>query len=68
MCLATPARVVSVSKQKAVVEQFGKKLEAGIAVEGLKKGDWVLMQQGMVVEVLDKEQAREALKAFSEGS
>ncbi|MBS3062647.1 MAG: HypC/HybG/HupF family hydrogenase formation chaperone [Candidatus Diapherotrites archaeon] len=59
--------MVAVSRERAVLEQAGKRLEAGIAVEGLGKGDWVLVQQGLVVEVISEAEAREALKAFSEG-
>ncbi len=68
MCLAAPARVVSISKHKAVVEQLGKKLEAGVAVDRLQAGDWVLVQQGMVVEVIGEKEALEALKALGEGN
>ena len=68
MCLAAPAHVVSVSKGKALLEQFGKKFEALVAVEGVKAGDWVLVQQGMVVERLSEAEAREAIAALKEGN
>ncbi len=67
MCLAEPARVVSVSKGKALLERLGKKLEALVALENVKAGDWVLVQQGMVVERLSEAEAKEALEALSEG-
>lgn len=68
MCLAEPARVVSVSKGKAVLERLGKKLEALVPLEGVKAGDWVLVQQGMVVERLSEAEAKEALAAFKEAN
>lgn len=51
MCLAFVARVVKIGEKRATVEvESGKRKEAQVAVEELKEGDEVIVQQGLVVE------------------
>ena len=63
MCLAVPARVVEVRGKRALVEWPNEKKEAVVAVEGLKKGDFVLLQQGIAVEKVSEKEAKESWKA-----
>ena len=66
MCLAMPAKVIELREngEKAVVEQLGSSREVFNNVVNAKKGDFVLLQQGFIVERLSEKEAREALKTL----
>ena len=61
MCLAIAAKVVEIREngKSAVVEQNGLRKEVVNAVEGLKAGEFVLLQQGIAAERISKEEAEE---------
>ncbi len=63
MCLAVPAKVVEEKGGKAVIEQFGQRRLVFNNVVNAKAGEFVLVQQGFIVEVLE---AEEALKTLEE--
>ena len=65
MCLMAPARVVSVDGTTCEVEVGGKVDKASMMLEpDLKAGDWVLVNSGTVVRVLEEDQAAEMTRAF----
>ena len=66
MCLAIPAKVVGLkqSGKKAVIEQPGVKREVFNNLVNAKVGDFVLVQQGFIVEKIGEKEAREALEAL----
>jgi hydrogenase expression/formation protein HypC len=64
MCLALPAKVVSVKGEKAVVEQLGKRREVFNNLVKARVGEFVLVQQGFIVERLGEKEARQALEAL----
>jgi hydrogenase expression/formation protein HypC len=66
VCLAVPARVVEVKGRKAVVEQPGVRRAVFSAVSGLKKGDFVLLQQGFAVERVSEKEAMEGWRLLDE--
>lgn len=53
MCLAFSAVVEETANGKVIVKVGEEKRECIDAVGGLKKGDSVLVQQGMVVDKID---------------
>jgi len=63
MCLALPAKVISTKKGKAVVEQLGKKSEVFNNLINARVGEFVLLQQGFIVERIAEKEALEALEA-----
>ena len=64
MCLAIPGKIVKIEKNIAHVD-YGAEKRKGRIVEGsYKKGDYVLIQGGLVIEKIPKQQARDWLKAF----
>ena len=69
MCLAIPAKVVELkdSGKKAVIEQPGVKREVFNNLVNAKVGDFVLVQQGFIVERIGEKEAREALEALEWG-
>ena len=65
MCLMMPGQVVSVDGQICEVEIAGQRDRASMMLEpDLAVGDWVLVNSGTVVRVLDEDQAAEMSQAF----
>lgn len=67
MCLAIPARVVSVQGNFAKVD-FGGGLiiEVDISLVDVKVDDYVLVHAGYAIQVLSREEAEETLHLWSE--
>ena len=66
MCLMMPGQVVSVDGQTCQVQTAGRTDRASMMLEpDLVVGDWVLVNSGTVVRVLDADQAAEMSQAFS---
>lgn len=67
MCLAIPAKIESVEKGTAVVDFGGakKKISLGI-LNGVKKGDYVLVHAGFAIGKVSREEAEDTLEAFQE--
>lgn len=68
MCLAIPAQVVSIDGQTAVVEMAGgRRLEANLALlPDTPVGAHVLLDRGLVVEVIAAEDAAAVLAIYTE--
>ena len=65
MCLMMPGRVVAVDGEICQVETAGQVDKASMMLEpDLQVGDWVLVNSGTVVRVLDADQAAEMSHAF----
>ena len=62
MCLAIPAKVVSIKSDRAEVD-FGEGVlrEVNVALVKAKIGDFVLVHAGYAIQVLDEEEAQETL-------
>jgi hydrogenase expression/formation protein HypC len=67
MCLAIPAKVVTVNKDKAKVD-FGEGVtrDVNVALVNVKVGDYVLVHAGYAIQVMDKEDALETLRLWNE--
>lgn len=61
MCLTIPKQVISVKGGKAVIKHNKAREEAGSLVK-IKKGDWVLMQNGVIIKKITAKQAKEINK------
>ena len=70
MCVAVPARIVSIDEgamPMARVERGGEEMDCCLAyVPEAVVGDHVLVQHGFAVELLDPKSAAESLAAFVE--
>lgn len=67
MCLAIPARVMSIEKEKAQVD-FGEGIlrEVNVSLVDIKIGDYVLVHAGYAIQVLDEREARETIDLWKE--
>jgi hydrogenase expression/formation protein HypC len=67
MCLAIPARVMSVEGGKANVD-FGQGVlrEVNVSLVEAKAGDYVLVHAGYAIQVLEEKEAQETLRLWNE--
>lgn len=67
MCLAVPARVISIKDNKAEVDLQGNLIEADITLlPDVRVGDYIIMHAGFGIQVYDEEQAMETLALIHE--
>ena len=67
MCIAIPGRVVAIEDNQAEIDVLGVRRRAGtIIVPELAVGDYVLMSAGMIVEIMDADDAQASIALFQE--
>ena len=67
MCLAIPAKVMSVKADTAQVD-FGEGVlrEVNVALVKVNDGDYVLVHTGYAIQVLDEKEALETLRLWND--
>lgn len=67
MCLAIPAKIISIENDKAKVD-FGENVlrEINIALVSAKVGDYVLVHAGYAIQVMDEKEAQETLQLWND--
>lgn len=67
MCLAIPARVISIDGDKAQVD-FGEGVlrEVNVTLVNAKVGDYVLVHAGYAIQLMDEKDALETLRLWNE--
>ncbi len=66
MCLAVPAKVVSIDGETALVELGGLTRRARtMLVPNVKVGDYVLLHAGFAIQTLDEAAAQETLELLA---
>lgn len=67
MCLAIPARVVSIEENKAYVD-FGEGVEreVNVTLVDVRVGDYVLVHAGYAIQVLDEREAQETIQLWNQ--
>jgi len=67
MCLGIPGLVVVIKGTTATVDVAGAKKEVSLALmDGVKKGDYVIVHAGFAIERIDEEKAEETLRLIEE--
>ncbi|MBD3426696.1 MAG: HypC/HybG/HupF family hydrogenase formation chaperone [Candidatus Omnitrophica bacterium] len=67
MCLATPAKIVKIDKDSAVVDFGGAERIISLGVlSGVKVGDHVLVHAGYAIGKISKSEVTESMKALEE--
>ncbi len=67
MCLAVPARILSLDGTDAVVGLHENRVKVSTLLSPeAKVGDWVLIHAGFVIQVLDEQTARETFEVLSD--
>jgi len=67
MCLAIPAKVVSVKEDKARVD-FGEGVlrEVNVTLVNAKVGDYVLVHAGYAIQILNEKESQETIRLWNE--
>jgi len=65
MCLTIPKQVLSVKNGVAMVKSRKGKEEVGMIVK-IKKGDWVLTQNNIIIRKITEKQAKEISDLFKQ--
>lgn len=67
MCLAIPARVMSIKDEKAQVD-FGEGVlrDVNVSLVDAKVGEYVLVHAGYAIQKMDEEDAKETLALWDE--
>lgn len=64
MCIAAPGKVIAIEGKKALIDYQGETRYAMLADQKIKVGSYVLVQMGIIIEVLSESQAHSAEKAW----
>jgi hydrogenase expression/formation protein HypC len=65
MCLAIPGKILKIEGHKATVKYPGKSISVFVGDEKVKKGDFVMVQMGIVTRVLSEKETLQSLKAWN---
>ncbi len=67
MCLAIPAKIMSLQGEKAQVD-FGRGVlrDVNVSLVEAKQGDYVLVHAGYAIQVLEEKEALETLSLWSD--
>ena len=68
MCLSIPGRVLSVDGSTAVLDVRGRKVQADASIVSVSPGDYGVVYTGMIIQVLDPEEALERLRLLEESA
>jgi hydrogenase expression/formation protein HypC len=67
MCLAVPARIVSINGDMATINLGGVSREASLSLTPeARVGDYVLLHAGFAIQTLDEAEAQETLDLFAQ--
>lgn len=67
MCLAIPAKIVSIEGSLATVDMVGNTTTADLTLlPGVAIGDYVLVHAGLAIQRYDEQEAQETLKLLRE--
>lgn len=66
MCLAVPAKVLEARGDRAVVTSRGWRREVDASHVRVQAGDYILVQGGVAMMVVDRREAEEMLAAWDE--
>jgi hydrogenase expression/formation protein HypC len=67
MCLAVPAKVISIKDDTAMVDVAGIRREASVMMTPeVKVGEYIIMHAGFAIQVLDTAEAEETLRLIEE--
>jgi len=67
MCLAIPAKVISVEGSKALVMIGDTEYNASLLLlEDVKAGDYVMLHAGFAIQKVDEEEAIETMRLLNE--
>ena len=67
MCLTIPKKVISIKEDGVIVENPSGDRQTMKSIVELAIGDYCLSQQGIIIEKMDREEAKAVLNIFKGG-
>ena len=68
MCLAIPGKVLEIKDNQAIIDYGNEKRKANCSLVKCKVGDYVIVSNQMIIDKVDKKEAEESLKMYSEAT
>ena len=65
MCLAIPGRVLRVDGSIATLDVRGRQVQADASMVSVKPGDFVVVYAGLIVQMLEEDEAQERLRLLA---
>ena len=66
MCLSIPRKVVKINEESVTVDDFGKEKKVNGKIIDVEKGDYVVINNGIIMDKIDKKKAENFLKFHEE--
>lgn len=66
MCVAAPGKVIEIKNNIAIVDYNGNHVKAHTGVADVKIGDYALVHAGLIIQVLDSNEAESMIDLFKE--
>lgn len=66
MCLAIPGKVIQISGREALIEYPGENRRVLVGEDGVKVGDYVMVQMGIIVKILNAKEAKITMEAWEQ--
>jgi len=67
VCLAVPAKIISIEQDFALVDMGGNRLKIStLLMDRLAVGDYVIVHAGFAIHKVDEQEAQESLKLLRE--
>ena len=67
MCVAVPAKIISIDETNAVIDSMGviKNIDISL-IPDVKIGDFVIVHAGFAIQIIDNEEAQKILELFED--
>ncbi len=65
MCLALPYKIIKIGKKEIELDLLGQKRKVNQSLIKINTGDFVLLQNGIIIKKVSKKGAQETLKLIS---
>ena len=66
MCVAAPGKVIEIKDSIAIIDYSGNRVKANTGVVDVKVGDYALVHAGLIIQVIDDDEAQSMIDLFKE--
>ena len=68
MCIAFPGKIVKIKEDIATIEYGPEKREAKIITDDISEGDYVIVQNKIIIQKVPKKEAEEFIRTVANGN
>ena len=66
MCLSIPGKVKKILDREAIVDYSDEERKVLVGETGVKAGDWVMVEMGIISKIISPAEAKSILRAWKE--